>query len=453
MTIIKKRSNGSWRTISGAPASVVAPGAPSGVSATSPTSGVLLVSWTAPASTGNGDITQYEIRAIPVGGGSTVIVHANPLDTQTLVLGLVAGTAYNCVVLASTSAGQGPASTASSQVTVTAATTYILPSGTIIPSGWVNPKTAGIFGAGLDYGTLTPYQGNLTTSSNGQIIQNLDIRGNITIRHNNVTIRRCRVRSVQTSNTLVGGESVIDGNQSTVDGGGNRTWLANNLTVSYCEVIGSLDPNLNDQSGVTNGGGTALTTDHCVLHDVSDAITPSDQSITTSNCVYDMKVANGSHADCYQITDGDSALVQDNVFIGFVPGTVPVTGGDGVQRIAKDNSVSNSAIQIGAQTGTLTNITINHNYLSGGIYTINSNNTGESTYGNITGAYTNNVFSGYYHYGPVANYGSGMTFDNTNVWEATRVTNAWAGAGDSIEVYWHTTGGGPVNGTVMNTTP
>jgi hypothetical protein len=165
-----------------------------------------------------------------------------------------------------------------------------------------------------------------------------------------------------------------------------------------------------------------------------------------------MKVAEGAHADCLQITDGNNIVVEDNSLINLTPTGVPVLGVDGVTRIPKDDGTGNAAIQIGAQTGTLTNLLINHNYMVGGVYTINSNNSGEGVNGNITGAYTNNVFAGYHHYGPNANIGSGMTFDNTNVWEATRITNSWFGVGDNIEQYWHLTGGAPVNGTTRSST-
>jgi hypothetical protein len=113
----------------------------------------------------------------------------------------------------------------------------------------------------------------------------------------------------------------------------------------------------------------------------------------------------------------------------------------------------NAAIQLGAQTGALTGLVINHNYLSGGTYGINANRSGETANGNMQGSFTNNVFSGYQKYGPVAQIGTDMTFDNTNVWEATRVTNSWSGAGDTIERYYHLTAGSPVNGTTTSLTP
>ena len=451
MTIIKQRTNGQWRILSGAPSNAVIPDAPTSVALTSPTAGVLRATWVAPTFTGNADILKYEIKVSVSGGALVQTVYAGATDTETLVLGLTNGTAYTATVAAINSVGTGVASSVSAPQTVTSATSYTLASGLVIPSGWANPKTIGIFGSGKTYGDLTPYNGTLTTTANNQIIEDLDIRGDINIMHHDVIIRRCRIRSVQTSPVVTGGSGVVNGNNSLIVGG-NRVWLANNTQVRYCEVIGSADPNLNDQSGITSGGATGFIAEYNIIRNTSDAITLNDNATVTGNLVYEMKVEALSHADCFQITDGTNTIVQDNVLFCHQAGGVPVLGGDGVQRVDK-TKWGNAAIQLGAQTDILTNLTINHNYLSGGNYTINSNNSGEATFGNMTGAFTNNVFSGYQKYGPVANYGSGMTFDDSNVWEATRVTNSWSGPGDTIEKYYHLTAGSPVNGTTTSSTP
>ncbi|HKX24245.1 MAG TPA: fibronectin type III domain-containing protein [Candidatus Saccharimonadales bacterium] len=453
MVIVKKRTNGQWQVLSGDHSNVVASDPPTGVTATTPTSGVARVVWTPPVFTGNGDILKYTIEASVNGGGVAKSVQANPEDRSTLVTGLTAGTSYTFRVAVINSFGTGGYSSATVPLAITTSNAYVLPDGLTIPAGWVNPATAGIFGAGAEYGDLTVHEGSLATTMNGQVIEDLDIHGNIEIKHNNVTVRRCRIRSTQTSTVITGGEGVVDGNKSTIDGLGNRIWLANNLLVEYCEVIGTDDPEINDQSGITSGGSTGITAHFNILHGMSDAITLNDNATVRSNIVYDIKVAEGSHADCFQITDGDNTVVEDNVLLCHTTTGAPVTGGDGVQRVNKDTGYGNAAIQLGAQTGPLTNLTINHNYLSGGYYTINSNNSGEGANGPITGAYTNNVFSGYQKYGPVANYGSGMTFDDSNVWEATRVTNSWSGPGDTIEKYYHLTAGTQVNGTAPTTTP
>lgn len=51
----------------------------------------------------------------------------------------------------------------------------------------------GITNTGVPAGTsLTPFSGNFNTSSNGQIVEDLDITGAIVVQHNDVIIRRCR---------------------------------------------------------------------------------------------------------------------------------------------------------------------------------------------------------------------------------------------------------------------
>lgn len=450
MVVIKKRSNGQWRVLSGAPSNALPADAPTSVALASPTAGVLRATWVAPAFNGNSDITKYEVKVSVSGGALVQTVYAGPTDTDTLILGLTTGVAYTATVAAVNSAGTGLTGLTSS-CTVTSATSYTLPGGLIIPSGWANPATIGIFGSGKTYGDLTPFDGTLTTTADNQIIQDLDIRGDINIMHQNVIIRRCRVHSVQTSPVVTGGSGVVNGNNSLIVGG-NRVWLANHTQVRYCEIIGSSDPNLNDQSGITSGGSLGFITEYNIIRNASDAITLNDEATVTGNLVYEMKVEALSHADCFQITDGINTTVQDNVLFCHQADGIPVMGGDGVQRVDK-SKWGNAAIQLGAQTGELTGLLINHNYISGGTYGINANRSGEAVHGNMQGAFTNNVFSGYQKYGPVAQTGTDTTFDDSNVWEATRVTNTWSGPGDSVERYYHLTAGSPINGTTTSTTP
>lgn len=436
--------------LSGALRTVLVPGAPQNVAVASPTSGTVLVTWGPPIADGGAAVTAYKITAVRVSDSNTVITTIGLTDTH-LVQGLTPGVAYNVTVRAVNSAGDG-AQSAPINLTLSNSSSYTLESGVAIPAGWPSPATTGLWGTGRNYGALTP-SGSITTTSNGQIIELLDIQGNVTVRHLNVTIRHCRIESIQTSVTLTGGEAVVDGNQSTVDGFGTRTWLSDNLTVHDCEVIGSLDPNLNDQTGIGVGGATGMTAQRNWLHDLADSLLPADNGVVTDNLVCDVKVASGAHADCVQVTDGDNILIEDNSLICLTRTGGPVLGLDGVTRIDKVDSFGNAAVQIGAQTGPLTNLNINHNYMSGGGYTINVNRSSEVTHGNITGAYTGNVFSGYWHYGPNAGIGSGMTFDNSNVWETTRVTNNWQGAGETVERYWHLTGGAQINGVTNSPTP
>jgi hypothetical protein len=453
MTIVKKRVNNQWRFISGAPTNIPQPDPPSIILAMSPTAGSLYVSWSIPPSQGSSAIVHYKV-IIRVNGSSTIVSNTNTgaYDVDFIVSGLTNGTAYRAYVVATNSNGDSVESDPSAVVTVTTATTYTLPSGAVIPAGWANPKTTGLVGASWGYGSLTPYVGNITTTNPNQIIEGLDIQGIVIVLHDGVRVQHCRLRSVQTSATQIVGETVVDSSASVVVNG-NPVYIATNLTVSYCDIYGSSDSNLTDQTAVGGGIPAGTTVDHCMIRGAVNGIRPGSSATVTNNCVYDMKAPSGSQADCVQVLGGAGALIQDNTLISLLPGVAPVAGGDGVARLPQTGSVGNSALQVGVQSTALTTLNVHHNYLSGGMYTVNSINTGEATYGNITGSYTNNVFSGYFHYGPVGNLGTGMTFDNTNVWEATRETDSWYGTNDANEKFWRLTGGSQVNGTTTSTTP
>lgn len=58
-----------------------------------------------------------------------------------------------------------------------------------VAAQWPGPTNTGV-----PSGTsLTPFSGNFDTTSNGQVVQDLDIAGALVINHSNVIVRRCRV--------------------------------------------------------------------------------------------------------------------------------------------------------------------------------------------------------------------------------------------------------------------
>ena len=109
-------SNASGTGPSSTPSSSVAPstvpGAPTGVSGTAGNAQVV-VSWTAPASTGGSAISSYTVSSSAAGYTCTATAPA----TTCTVTGLTNGTAYTFTVRASNATGAGSASTASSAVT------------------------------------------------------------------------------------------------------------------------------------------------------------------------------------------------------------------------------------------------------------------------------------------------------------------------------------------------
>src|SRR3982750_2319191 len=127
MVVVRRRSSNQWRVVSGAPLNVIAADAPTSVAATSPSSGVLRVTWGTPADDGGGDILKYRVTAAPQGGGASTVVDAGALDRETLVVGLVAGTAYAISVAAVNGSGTGTAGVAGGAVNVTPDNTTTVP--------------------------------------------------------------------------------------------------------------------------------------------------------------------------------------------------------------------------------------------------------------------------------------------------------------------------------------
>ncbi len=134
------------------------PGVPTGVSAVRG-NGSVVVSWTAPASTGGSAITSYTITVSP--GGATVSCSSSPCT----VSGLTNGTGYTFTVDATNDVGNGIESSPSSSVTP--ATTPGAPTGVSAVGGngsvivsWTTPASTG--GSAITSYTITVSPGLAT---------------------------------------------------------------------------------------------------------------------------------------------------------------------------------------------------------------------------------------------------------------------------------------------------
>jgi hypothetical protein len=105
------------------------PGAPTGVTAVAKNASAT-VSWSAPASNGGANITDYKVTSTP--GGKTC---ATTGAASCTVTGLTNGTAYQFSVVATNSEGDGPASALSSAVTPSAPTKPSAPTGVSAVAG------------------------------------------------------------------------------------------------------------------------------------------------------------------------------------------------------------------------------------------------------------------------------------------------------------------------------
>lgn len=218
--------------------------------------------------------------------------------------------------------------------------------------------------------SLSP-SGSVTTSFDGQVIQNLDISGSIQVNHNNVTVRNVRLRNP--------GGTAITVLQKT------------GLVVEDCEI---------DGTGNTNGAEVInhhnYTIRRCNVHHFGEGPRANGNVVIEDNYFHSFTnfIPQGAHQDCVQITSGNNITIRHNTCLMNVDG-------------------GNAAIMIGSYSGG--DILVENNLLGGGGFTAYC---GEMNgYTNVR--YLNNRFSTAYfprggYWGPWAQCGN-----------ATRTGNVW----------------------------
>lgn len=209
---------------------------------------------------------------------------------------------------------------------------------------------------GVPTGTvLTNYTGPMTVTQNGTVIDGKIINGDIVIRAANVVIKNSRI--MQRSYWGVDFEN------------------ASNFTIQDCDIVG---PGL---AGTGNSGlfgsGTILRND---ISGAENGINlSSGSSVIKGNYIHDLKApGTDPHYDGIQVFGGQNGvLIEDNTII------------------ASDTS----DVFISNIFGSVSNVTVNHNYLAGSVG-INIYVEGNRGNGTTTGvSLTNNTMEkGYYGY-------------------------------------------------------
>jgi|GEM_PF-5252155 len=152
----------------------------------------------------------------------------------------------------------------------------------------LTPAHVGIAGAGLTYGDLTPTSNNISSSADGEIIEGWDVTdGRITVNHNNVIVRNCRVNATGDYGIHVNG------------GSGSR--------VEWCEIYGSDSASLY----LETPGNSAY---RCRIEDAVDSVKIGTDWVLTECYISGHKGDNpdapAAHMDCVQSVGGSNGLIE-----------------------------------------------------------------------------------------------------------------------------------------------
>lgn len=236
-----------------------------------------------------------------------------------------------------------------------------------IPNGYPTAATTGYSGS------LTTQVGNVTSSSNGQVIELLDITGQVIINHTNVTVRNCRIRTGNDENAI-GVRCNSTGayvHHNEIDGGS---------TGSYVGILGTVTAEYNNIHHFENGivAGSNSTIQHNYIHDLgSVAATPHYDGIECNGgsnlTIYHNTIINDyTQTSGVMLDNADSGLstisVDDNVIIG------------GAYALYCDGQFGGGAV---------TGVSITNNKIGPGFYgSFNYNSTTPTSTGNT------NLYSG-----------------------------------------------------------
>jgi hypothetical protein len=251
-----------------------------------------------------------------------------------------------------------------------------------------------------DPNNLTVVNGDTTITAAGATVQNLDLRGTLTIQANNVTVRNCRV--------WIGafwGIVVTSGYSG--------------ILIEDCEIGKDY---VNSSKGILIGAAdsTEVTIQRCYIHHVGDGIFGGTVGDATPKCKLTVQ-------DCY-ITDIRETDGDDNVE------TIDDHKGDGMEflgqlteTVIKHNHIEvptdqASCLLFDAHWGNMQDVTIENNFLNGAGYTV---------YTRITEGYT---FEGLTiidnHFG--RDYNFGIHSNDVDSSDLTAYGNVWDDTGEAV---------------------
>lgn len=244
--------------------------------------------------------------------------------------------------------------------------------GIIAAAVWSSPVAAEAATPGLlDPDVLEVHEGNLNITTDGAVVENLEIRGSLRIDAEDVLVRNVWVYTTSFWTVYVGS--------------GSATF--EHLEIGHPDVVG--------ERGI---GGDNVTARYLDIHSVEDGIKIGSNVLYDNVTVHDLDSTRADpHADAVQADGGqDNAVIMNS----SLDSTGPLGNG-------------NAAVLIKSDLGTLDNITITNSYLNGGNYTVFVRDGGNGMPTNV--AFTNNQV------GDDRNYGVVST-DGPLTWEGNSLT-------------------------------
>jgi hypothetical protein len=251
-----------------------------------------------------------------------------------------------------------------------------------------------------DPNNLTVINGDTTITDPGATVQDLEVRGTLTIRANNVRVRNCRVR--------IGdfwGIVVVAGYSG--------------ILIEDCEIGKDY---VNSSKGILVGAAdsTEVTIQRCYIHHVGDGIFGGTVGDPTPKCKIIVQ-------DCYitdiRETDGDDDVDSPDdhqgdgmEFLGQIGEAIII------HNYIDVPSDQTSCLLFDAHWGNMQNITIENNLLNGGAYTVYTRITDAYTFEDLT--IIDNYFGDDYYYGIWSN-----DLDTTGI---TAYGNVWYDTGEAV---------------------
>jgi len=157
-------------------------------------------------------------------------------------------------------------------------------------------------GSRVAYSEMEP-SGSVTTSHDGQVIEGMDIKGRLTIQHDNVIVRDSRIQYTVHYGVYVIGE-----------GGGP---CPTGTLLEHVEIDGTLST---DDMIPLYSPGCEWTLDHAYVHDSGRAVRlVRNNTVTNSYIIANHGGDSGSHRGAIGLNGGNNHVIRNNVLICDTP--------------------------------------------------------------------------------------------------------------------------------------